>query len=163
FMNDRITQAVLDLLRAECAERPLILVLEDLHWGDALTLRLVEAALHDLGERPLLVLAFARPEVEALLALSSTGAAWAGLWQPLPLPPRGRRAGERLAREVLGPAVLKETIAWNVEQSAGNALLLEELNRWEAEGRGGEAPETVLALLQARIGWLKAGPRRVLR
>jgi hypothetical protein len=162
-MNDRITRAVLDLLRAECAARPLLLVLEDLHWGDALTLRLVEAALRDLDDCPLLVLAFARPEVEALISLSSTGAAWAGLWQPLPLHPLGRRAGERLAREVLGPGVPKETIAWIVEQSAGNALLLEELIRWEAEGRGAEPPGTVLALLQARIGWLEAGPRRALR
>src|SRR6185369_5275056 len=74
-----------------------------------------------------------------------------------------RKAGERLAREVLGSGASKESIARIAEQSAGNALFLEELIRAEAEGRGGEAPATVLAILQARIGRLEAGGRRVLR
>ncbi len=158
IMSAQVTRAVLDFLRAECEGRPLLLVLEDLHWGDALTLRLCEAALRELGERPWMVLALARPEVSQILPPS-----WAGVVQSLPLRPLGRKAAERLVLEVLGEGAPKKTVARIVEQSAGNALFLEELIRCEAEGGGEKAPETVLAILQARIGRFDAGARRALR
>src|SRR5262249_14358750 len=50
-----------------------------------------------------------------------------------------------------------------IEQSAGNALFLEEMIRALAEGKGEEQPETVVAMLQARMGRLAAGPRRALQ
>jgi serine/threonine protein kinase len=158
IMADQITLAMLDFLRAECTERPLLLVLEDLHWGDALTMKLVATMLRELGERPLMVLGLARPEMDEPLFK-----AWAGVAQPLPLRPLSKKAGERLVHEVLGADLPNETVWRIVEHAAGNALFLEELIRAEAEGRGGQAPETVLAILQARIGRLDAGARRVLR
>ncbi len=158
IMGDQITLAMLDFLRAACAERPLLLVLEDLHWGDALTVKLVATALRELGDRPLMVLGLARPEADELLQKP-----WAGVAQPLPLRPLSRKAGERLVHEVLGADLPKDTVARIVEHAAGNALFLEELIRVEAEGRSGQVPETVLAILQARIGRLDANARRVLR
>jgi serine/threonine protein kinase len=158
IMADQITRATLDFLRAACAERPLVLVLEDLHWGDALTVKLVATALRELGDCPLMVLGLARPEVDEPLLKP-----WAGIAQPLPLRPLTKKAGERLVHEVLGADLPNDTVARIVEHAAGNALFLEELIRAEAEGRGGQAPETVLAILQARIGRLDASARRVLR
>jgi serine/threonine protein kinase len=158
IMANQITSAMLDFLRAACAEHPLLLVLEDLHWGDALTVKLVATALRELGDRPLMVLGLARPEANELLLKP-----WAGLAQPLPLRPLSKKAGERLVHEVLGADRPKETVARIVEHAAGNALFLEELIRAEAEGQSGQAPETVLAILQARIGRLAASARRVLR
>jgi hypothetical protein len=157
MMGDQITLAVLEFLRAACAERPLLLVLEDLHWGDALTIKLLATALRELGDCPLMVLGLARPEVGELLK------AWAGVAQPLPLRPLSKKAGERLVHEVLGAGIAKANASRIVEHAAGNALFLEELIRAEAEGRGGQAPETVVAILQGRIGRLDAGARRVLR
>jgi eukaryotic-like serine/threonine-protein kinase len=49
-----------------------------------------------------------------------------------------------------------------VSRAAGNALYLEELIR-AAEARREDVPETVLAMLQARIGLLSATARRALR
>jgi serine/threonine protein kinase len=158
IMADQITLAMLDFLRAACAERPLLLVFEDLHWGDALTVKLVATALRELGDRPLMVLGLARPEADELLLQP-----WTGVAQSLPLRPLSKKAGERLVHEVLGADLRKDTVARIVEHAAGNALFLEELIRAEAEGRGGQAPETVLAILQARIGRLDASARRVLR
>src|SRR2546423_1865214 len=63
LLADQVLTAWLDWLEAECAARPVLLVLEDLQWGDAASLQLVDAALRTLRERPLLVMAFARPEV----------------------------------------------------------------------------------------------------
>ena len=157
-MNDQITQAMLDFLRAACEERPVLLLLEDLHWGDALTVKLCEAALRELKDCPLMVLALARPEVDALFPRL-----WSGAAQVMRLRPLGKKAGERLVQQVLGKEVAPETVARIVAQSEGNALYLEELIRAAAEGRGDEAPATVLAMLQARIDRLPAGARRVLR
>jgi len=158
IMGDQITLAMLDFLRAECAERPLLFVLEDLHWSDALTVKLVVTALRELGDRPLMVLGLARPEVDEPLLK-----AWAGVAQSLPLRPLSKKASERLVHDVLGADIPKKTVARIVEHAAGNALFLEELIRSQAEGRGGQAPETVLAILQARIGRLDVSARRVLR
>jgi tetratricopeptide (TPR) repeat protein len=54
-------------------------------------------------------------------------------------------------------------IARIFERSAGNAFFLEELVRAEAEGRGGELPDTVLAVMQSRLATLDPEARRVLR
>src|SRR6185437_12882159 len=143
---------------AECAARPVLLVLEDLHWGDALTVKLCGRALRELEGSALMVLALARPEIDELFP-----DLWASAAQIVPLSPLSRKAGERLARHVLGPEVSPETVATIVAEAEGNALFLEELIRAAAEGRGHEASGTVLAMMQARIGRLPAGARRVLR
>ena len=46
-MADQMLAAWLDWLEAECAAQPVLLVLEDLHWGDAPSVQLVDAALRD--------------------------------------------------------------------------------------------------------------------
>ena len=52
-----------DFLAAETQAQPVVLVLEDLHWGDLPSVRLVDDALRALGERPFLALATGRPEL----------------------------------------------------------------------------------------------------
>ena len=42
---------------------PVLIVLEDLHWGDLGTVSFIDAALRNLREQPLMVLALARPDV----------------------------------------------------------------------------------------------------
>jgi hypothetical protein len=155
LMSDQLTLAALDFLRAECAARPMLLVLEDLHWGDALTVKLCEIALHKLSGYPLMVLALARLEVDELFP-----EVWSGVAQVVILNPLSKKACERLVRQVLGERTSPETVARIVAQSEGNALFLEELIRAAAEG---EASGTVLAMMQARIGRLPASARRVLR
>ncbi|MBK9266019.1 MAG: protein kinase [Polyangiaceae bacterium] len=157
-MADQITMAFLDFLRAECDAAPVMLVLEDLHWGDSLTVKLVEAALRELNEQRLLVLALARPEVNEVFPKL-----WNNRAQVVVLRPLSRKAGERLVRQVLGTDVATDVVLRIVSQSEGNALFLEELIRSVAEGHGDEAPATVLAMLQARIGRLGPHTRRVLR
>jgi serine/threonine protein kinase len=66
-MNDQVSQAFVDFLTAQCTKsQTVLLILEDLHWGDALTVRIVDVALRELADQPLMVLALARPEVEDL-------------------------------------------------------------------------------------------------
>ena len=52
-MGDAMRRAWEDWLSAECAARPVLMVLEDLHWGDLGTVSFVDAALRNLRDRPL--------------------------------------------------------------------------------------------------------------
>lgn len=58
----RRMQAVLDLLQAVANEAPVAIVLDDLHWGDAASLRLLEGVTGRLSRARVLVLSAARPE-----------------------------------------------------------------------------------------------------
>jgi len=157
-LGDQTGMALIEFLRAECQVQPVLLVMEDLHWGDVLSMRLVELALRELAEQPFMVLALGRPETVHLFPNL-----WAGLTQQIVLHPLIKKARERLIRQILGPRAMAATVNRIVEQSAGNALLLEELIRAVAEGSGDAPSETVLAMLQARVGSLEPEARRVLR
>jgi hypothetical protein len=167
LMSDQVTAAFVAFVAAECAHQPVLLVLEDLHWSDAATIRLVEVALDKLGEEPLVVLALARPEVKEMFPR---------LWmerrmQELRLQGLGKKASGELVARVLGARATADTVERIITQAGGNTLFLEELIRAEAEagaaaragGREGRPPETVLAMLQARLRRLDPEARRFLR
>ncbi|AKT38147.1 protein kinase domain-containing protein [Chondromyces crocatus] len=159
LMGDQIRRAAEDLLRAACASQPVILVLEDLHWGDLPTVTLLDSALRNLADQPLLVFALARPEVQKQFPKL-----WVGRQvEPIALGPLPRRASERLVRDVLGDAIPAHLSQAIIERSGGNALYLEELIRAVSEGQGERLPETVLAMAQARLSALDPEARRILR
>jgi tetratricopeptide (TPR) repeat protein len=158
-LGDRMRRAWEAFLDAECARHPVVLVLEDLHWGDLPTVTYVDAALRGLRERPLFVIALGRPDVHALFPR---------LWaqaetQEIRLPKLTRRASERFARQVLGGTFSEAAVAWLVERADGNAFFLEELIRAAVEGRGDSLPDTVLSMVQARLLAMEPEARRVLR
>ncbi|WP_437489904.1 protein kinase [Sorangium sp. So ce1014] len=158
LMGDQMQAAWVELARAESRARPLLLVLEDLHWGDRPTVEYVDAALRVLEGERLMVLALARPEVRE---------AFPDLWSKraltdLRLTALSRRTCEKLVGEALG-GLDAEGVARIVDRSGGNAFFLEELVRAAAEGHGGGVPETVLAMMQSRLEGLAPDARRVLR
>lgn len=159
LMADQARAAFLDFMTAACARGPVLVLLEDLHWGDRPTVQLIDAALRESDDRPLFVLALARPNVRDVFPK---------LWEgrrvhEMRLVELHRRAGERLARHVLGQGADAETIARIVRLSEGNAFYLEELIRWTAEGKDSELPETVVAMVESRLGALDDEARRLLR
>jgi eukaryotic-like serine/threonine-protein kinase len=160
LMSEQMRNAWLDFLQAETSAHPVLLVLEDLHWGDLATVRFIDAALRDRSDRPWMVLALARPEVFEVFPK---------LWaerphvQEIRLKELGRKAGERLVRQVLGDSAGPDTIERLVKQADGNAFYLEELIRAVAEGKDSALPETVLAMVETRIARLPLEARRVLR
>ncbi len=159
LMGDQLHLAWEEFLRAECAAQPVLLVLEDLHWGDLPTVTMINSALRNLRDAPFMVLALGRPEVREMFPKL-----WAGRGvQEVELTGLSRRASERLVRQALGNAVTDEVVATLVERADGNAFFLEEQIRAAAEGRGAALPETVLAMVQARLEALDPEARRVLR
>ena len=159
LMGDQMRRAWEDWIAAEATAQPIVLVLEDLHWGDLPSVKLIDGALRNLQELPVMVIAVARPEVNELFP---------GLWadrgvQEIRLGPLVRSASEKLVRQMLGDAASPEDVARVVDRSAGNAFYLEELIRAVAEGRGASLPETILAMVEARLELVDADGRRVLR
>ncbi|MFO0587357.1 MAG: protein kinase [Polyangiaceae bacterium] len=161
-MTAQLRAAFCELLAGVCATHPLVLVLEDLHWGDLPSVRILDGALSDLERAPWTILAFARPDVHEVFPR---------LWferalQEVRLKPLTRKAAEQLIREALGPAVRPETVARIEAQAEGNAFYLEELVRAVAE-RGGSIsdsfPDTVVAMAHARFEALDPSLRRMLR
>jgi hypothetical protein len=159
-MSEQMRNAWLDFLQAEASAHPILLVLDDLHWGDFGTVRFIDAALRDRKKQPWMVLALARPEVYEVFPR---------LWaerknvQEISLKELGRKAGEQLVRQVLGDRVGSHTVEHLVRQADGNAFYLEELIRAVAEGREQVLPETVLAMVETRLSRLPLEARRVLR
>ncbi|MBS2015084.1 MAG: protein kinase [Deltaproteobacteria bacterium] len=191
LMGDQMRRAFEDWLGAECAAQPVLIVLEDLHWGDLPSVKFVDSALRALADKPLMVLALARPEVKDLFPdiFAERGV------QELRLKELSRKASEKLVRQVLGESATNDIVHQVVQTAGGNAFYLEELIRsvsmsWvgvpdrrsSASIRIAEAargavdgrpprsslapimlPETVLTMVQARLEALEPEARRVLR
>ena len=159
LMGDQQSAAFEDWMAAESAVRPILLVLEDLQWGDWPSLRLIDGVLRNLSDKPILVLGLARPEVHDVFPQ---------LFRErdvteMPIGPLSRKAATLLVREVLGGAADESTTARLVELAGGNVFYLEELMRSVAEGRGNALPPTVVAMVQERVAELEASARLVLR
>ncbi|MDC3956690.1 protein kinase [Polyangium jinanense] len=156
--GEQMQRALRDFLRAECGDKPLVLLLEDVQWGDRASLLALDAALEGLAFEPIFLLASARPEIDELFP---------GLWssrgrQDVRLRQLSPRACVRLVRHALGElrSGLEERL---VASSEGHPFFLEELIRAEAEGRGGTPPGTVVAMVQSRLERLEPRARRTLR
>jgi tetratricopeptide (TPR) repeat protein len=158
-MSARIRQAWLDFVSAECAAHPVLIVLDDLHWGDKPSVDLIDAALGELENQPLMVLALARPEVRD---------AFPDLWakrgvHEIPLGRLRPQAAEDLVRRMLGASLDPSLVARIVARAEGNAFYLEEMIRAAADGQGEALPNTILAVVQARLDVLPAAERAALR
>jgi tetratricopeptide (TPR) repeat protein len=160
IMADAIREAWIDWLRARTARGPVMLLLEDLHWADAASVRLVEDAFASLTERPLFVLATARPDARPPFGPRFREG---GLVE-ITLAPLSPRASERLVREALPPGTDEALVLALARRAGGHPFYLEELVRAVARGRGeGDLPDSVLGMVQARLDDLGAEARRVLR
>jgi tetratricopeptide (TPR) repeat protein len=148
-----------DWLVAECKSRALLVVLEDLHWGDVPSVTYLGEGLRTLSAAPFMVLALGRPELHetfpSLWVAAEKSEVSLGRLAP--------RAAERLVRAALGGQIAGDAVARVVEQADGNAFYLEELIRRVADGAGDTLPETVLALVQSRIERLEPEARRIVR
>ncbi|HVK66584.1 MAG TPA: protein kinase, partial [Polyangium sp.] len=158
--GEQIRRAFRDFLRALCAERPALLVVEDVHWGDRASVSALEAALRELADEPILLVATARPEVEQVFPQ---------LWvacgrQEIRLKHLSVKASARLARKVLGDAAEAPLVERLVALSEGHPFFLEELVRAASEGSLGESlPGTIIAMVQTRLERLEPRARRALR
>jgi predicted ATPase len=151
--------------------RPLVLVLEDLHWAEPALLDLVDHVAATAEEAPALLLCVARPDV---LELRS---AWEEL-EHLALAPLSAAASAEIIDNLLGNAEIAEDArARIVEAAEGNPLFVEQLLSMMIDDRlllledgvwrTGElqpdwVPPTIHALLSARLDSLEREQRAVI-
>jgi class 3 adenylate cyclase/tetratricopeptide (TPR) repeat protein len=156
---EEIAWAFRKLLEARAAERPVVVVFDDLHWGEPTFLDLVEHVADLSRDAPILLLCMARPE------LLDARAAWGG----------GKLNATNALLEPLAPeetAKLVDLLAGGAEQglrsrileaAGGNPLFVEEMVAMAVEsGEEVAVPPTIQALLAARLDQLAAAERSVL-
>ena len=145
--TDEIAWAFRKLLEEQA---PLVVVFDDIQWGEETFLNLVEStALHSIGA-PLLLLCMARVE------LLDRRPGWPATLRLEPLPVEA-------AAELVGDAVRAGTRDRIVHAAGGNPLFLTEMVALSQEGGSEvEVPPSLRALLVARLDQLDGAERRVL-
>jgi class 3 adenylate cyclase/tetratricopeptide (TPR) repeat protein len=159
---EEIFWAVRRLLETLARERPLVVVVDDIHWAEPTFLDLLEY-LTSFGRASILLLCLARADLLDSRPTWATPRENASL---LALDPLSNLEADSLVEGLLGANGLTETHRRRILEAAeGNPLFVEQMIALARESRaGGEdlvVPPTIQALLAARIDRLEAGERAV--
>jgi len=163
---EEIAWAVRKLFEAAAAGSPLVVVFDDIHWGQPVFLDLIEHIADLSRDAPILLLCMARPE------LLDRREAWGGgklnaanvLLEPLAADETGELIDRLLSGKRLDDA-LRERI---LEAAGGNPFFVGEMLAMLAESGGGNGsadvtvPPTIQALLASRLDQLDDAERGVL-
>jgi class 3 adenylate cyclase/tetratricopeptide (TPR) repeat protein len=169
-------RAVRKLLEAIARRRPLVVVFDDIHWGEPTFLDLIEHIADWSRDAPILLVCIARPE------LLETRAHWGGgklNTVSILLEPLTATESERLIHHLLGELALPEEVRLRVHEAAeGYPLFVEEMlsmlveagllrrenGRWSAPADAARlpVPATINLLLASRLDRLPDEERRVL-
>jgi class 3 adenylate cyclase/tetratricopeptide (TPR) repeat protein len=149
-------------LESLAAENPAVVVVEDLHWADPALLAFLEHLAGWAEGVPLLVLCTARPELyeqHATFGANARNSTRINL-APLSDDETGQLVSALLERAIL-PAETQQQL---LERAGGNPLYAEEFVRLLADrGQDGEVPDTVQALIAARLDTLTPGRKALLQ
>jgi class 3 adenylate cyclase/tetratricopeptide (TPR) repeat protein len=151
------------LLEARAAERPQVVVIDDLQWAEPVFVDLVEHVADMSRDAPIFLLCVARTEL--LDARPNWGGGKLNAASLL-LEPLGPEECAELMGRLEGGSELDEELRDRItDASAGNPLYVEEMLAMVREHRGGDeiaVPPTIHALLQARIDSLDGDVRVVM-
>jgi predicted ATPase len=166
--------AVRRLLESLAADRPIVFVIDDIHWAEPALLDLVQYLQGFSTGHPLLLVCTARPEVR------EARPDWGTAGQVISLGPLSNEGSETLIENLLGRAGLAGEVRDRITQTAeGNPLFVEEMLRmlidkgllarddgqWVPQGDISKAavPGTIQALLSARLDRLGSEERTVIQ
>ena len=160
--EEEIAWAVRRLLEGTAGERPLVVVFDDIHWGEPAFLDLIEYVADLSRDAPILLLCMARPE------LLDRRPGWSGgklnattvLLEPLDAGETEELIGRLLDGERIEPELVVRIRA----AAEGNPLFLEEMLAMvrDAGERELVVPASIRALLAARLDQLAPDERSVL-
>lgn len=176
--------AVRDLLTAQAQKQPLVLIFEDIHWIDKLSLDLLTFLLGSVEHAPLLLYCISRlAEGAAAPQIEKLGSAnYPAHFLPLPLTPLSHADSIALVDLLLTIAELPDHLKQTIPQRAeGNPFFLEEIlrmlidqgiirrtdERWEmapdASWTDLDVPRTLQGLIMTRIDHLSEEARQAVQ
>ncbi len=149
--SDQIAEAVAGLLEDAASERPLLLVIDDIHWAEPALLEMLLDLSRRIRDASILVICLARPElVERRPGWPIT----------VTLGPLGASEVDELLEGLAAPPAARVRLA---QAAGGNPLYAEELVAWVSEGGSLDAlPPSLNALLSSRLDRLDLGAREAL-
>jgi DNA-binding CsgD family transcriptional regulator/tetratricopeptide (TPR) repeat protein len=163
----QLFELVLGVLGRLGDERPLVLIVEDLHWADRSTLDLVAFLVRALrGIRVLLVLTYRSDEVDRRSPLRPLLSGWERLREVerLQLDRFSRAEVAAQVRAILGTAPGPGLVDLVFDRSEGNAFFVEELLRTLREGASEhDLPPSLRDVLLSRVERLSGPGQRLLR
>jgi class 3 adenylate cyclase/tetratricopeptide (TPR) repeat protein len=167
--------AVRKLFEELAARGPLVVLFDDVHWGESTFLDLLEYLGDWIRDVPVILLCLARPELLELRGEWMTGKANASL---ITLQPLREKQIEGLIKNLLRGAVVESALVRVAEVAEGNPLFVEETLRmlvddgllqpsngsWRVAGdlSGLTIPPTIQTLLSARLERLGEEERAVI-
>ncbi|WP_171177375.1 AAA family ATPase [Ruegeria sp. HKCCD8929] len=120
-----IVTAVADGFLGLAEAQPLLMLAEDLHWADEVTLAVLRRLGRDVGGRSILILATSRPEANLNGELEA--------FSDLSLAPVGAKEAHALIEAAAPGALTRATCDWIVEKVDGNPLFLLELTAYASD------------------------------
>ncbi|NNE52098.1 MAG: AAA family ATPase [Sulfitobacter sp.] len=144
MIGARIRQVLIDLIEYSCAQSPMVLVIEDLHWADPGTVQLLETLIEEPRDWPLMIIGTFRPGFRQ---------EWYGRSHVTHITPSpiSEDAVTALIREVMsGSDRADDMAALAIQKADGNPLYAEEIakflvqQRENAGGATGEIGDIVL-------------------
>jgi class 3 adenylate cyclase/tetratricopeptide (TPR) repeat protein len=158
-------------VEAIASVRPLVLVLEDVHWADTALLAFIEHVVEWSSGVPILVICTARPE------LFDREPGWGGgkrNWSTISLAPLADGDTHELISGLLPQGAPPDLAQMVIDRAGGNPLFAEELSRMLGERehlgveiKGGTdlspTPEGLHAIIAARLDTLSAAERSLIQ
>jgi class 3 adenylate cyclase/tetratricopeptide (TPR) repeat protein len=147
---EEIAWAVRKTLEQASAERPLLVVFDDIQWAEETFLDLIEHVALLSSGAPILLLCIARPE------LSDSRSGW-------PVTLRLEPLGKEEVEELIPERISGELRAKIARAAGGNPLFIDEMLAMAGSAEGDVVvPPTLQALLAARLDQLETAERNVL-
>ena len=165
-LHSKAAGAFTSYLEASARRRPLVIVLEDVHWADDLSLALFESIMELTERLPIGLIVAMRPYRE--------DTSWhihqvaerdhPHRYHQLALTPLTADDGGALLDSLLGETEIpEETRRRILDRSAGNPLFLEEMVRTLSESGSATVPSSLAAILTARLDRLDESTRFVVQ
>jgi len=171
-----------DIFTTLARQKPLLLILEDLHWSDDLSLDLISLLMDELVNTPLMLLCVYRPEKEHRVWQLSDQARRKCMdrFTEIMLKPLSSVESRQLIESLLEIENLPESIKKMImEKSEGNPFFIEEVirslieqgmiyhedDRWKAreEIADIDVPDTIQSVILSRVDRLQAEAKYVLQ
>ncbi len=171
-----------DVFFAMSQQKPLLLIFEDLHWADILSLDMINLLMDALTRCPLMLLCIYRPHKEhrSWHISAQASAKCLDRYREITLRPLSTQESRRLVRALLAIDNLPESIRESILQKAeGNPFFVEEVirsliesgvvyqdgDRWiaNAEIEDITIPDTIQSVIMSRIDRLEDEARYVLQ